>query len=460
MTRPYHALRHPEFRRVGASQFVSQVGSQMQSVALHWHIYLLTGSPLALGLVGLTRALPTALFSLWGGVVADRHDRRLVMLAAQSGMTVVALGLALLTVSHRETLLALYALNALGAAAGAFDNPARQALIPRLVPPANLPGALALNLAMFQTALIAGPALAGLLIAGHAGGGLGAPAHPASAQSRGVIAAIYGLNALSFLGVLGVLLTLETSGRVEAPSGGHEPPLLALREGLRFVLTTPIMIWSTGLDFVATFFAGAMSLLPIVADKLLHVGAAGYGVLVAAPAVGAFLGSVYTAARPLPPRQGRLLLGAVAGYGLATVVFGLSRSYLLTLVALAATGLSDLVSTVIRQTLRQLLTPDRLRGRMTGVNMMFFIGGPQLGEVEAGLVASLFASAVTGVTVSIVLGGVMTVLAARSWRRDPGDPELRPARGAAKLRLGARRAQSSSRLRLRPNAQATSTPIR
>jgi MFS family permease len=393
---------------VWLSQFVSQVGSQMQSVALHWHIYLLTGSPLALGAVGLTRALPTALFSLWGGVVADRHDRRRVMLAAQSGMALVALALAALTLSGRETLGALYLLNALGAAAGAFDNPSRQALIPRLVPLASLPGALAMNLSMFQTALIAGPGLAGLLIAGHGAAGL-AGAAPAG---TGAIATIYAINAVSFLGVLGVLATLQTSGRVESPAGGaREPPLAALREGLRFVLTTPVMVWSTGLDFVATFFAGAMSLLPIVADKVLKVGPAGYGALVAAPAAGAFLGSLYTAARPLPDRQGRLLLASIAAYGLATVVFGLSRSYTLTLLALALTGLADLVSTVIRQTLRQLLTPDRLRGRMTGVNMMFFIGGPQLGEVEAGLVASVFASAVTGVTVSIVFGGVMTLLA-------------------------------------------------
>jgi MFS family permease len=445
VTRPYHALRHAEFRRVWLSQLVSQVGSQMQSVALHWHVYLLTGSPLALGAMGLTRALPTALFSLWGGVVADRRDRRLVMLAAQSGMTLVALALAALTLSGRETLLALYLLNALGAAAGAFDNPSRQALIPRLVPLSSLPGALAMNLAMFQTALIGGPALAGLLIAGHAASGLaGAASAGAATSGTGAIAMIYAINAVSFLGVLGVLATLRTSGQVEAPAGGvHEPPLAALREGLRFVLTTPVMVWSTGLDFVATFFAGAMSLLPIVADKLLHVGPAGYGALVAAPAAGALLGSLYTAARPLPERQGRLLLASIAAYGLATVVFGLSRSYALTLVALAATGLADLVSTVIRQTLRQLLTPDRLRGRMTGVNMMFFIGGPQLGEVEAGLVASLFASAVTGVTVSIVFGGVMTLLAAAVVAA--ATPVIRDY------------AQSPLRRSL-PNSQATSTP--
>ncbi len=399
--RPYHALRHREFRRVWLSQLVSQIGSQMQSAALHWHVYLLTGSPLALGFVGLTRALPTVLFSLWGGVIADRRDRRKVMFAAQSVMALVAVGLAALTVAHRETLVALYLLNALGAAAGAFDNPSRQALIPRLVPIEDLPGALSLNLAMFQSGLIAGPALAGLLIASGGHGPL---------AGTGVLALIYVLNAISFLGVLGVLGTLTTSGKVEVPEGTRETPFAALGEGLRFVFTTPVMVWTTALDFVATFFAGSMSLLPIVADQVLHVGPAGYGVLVAAPAAGALLGALYTSARPLPPRQGRLLLGSVAAYGFATVVFGLSRSYQLTLIALAAVGLADLVSTVIRQTLRQLLTPDRLRGRMTSVNMIFFIGGPQLGEVEAGFVASLFASAAAGVTVSIVSGGLATLV--------------------------------------------------
>jgi MFS family permease len=399
--RPYHALRHREFRRVWLSQLVSQIGSQMQSAALHWHVYLLTGSPLALGFVGLTRALPTVLFSLWGGVIADRRDRRKVMFAAQSVMALGAVGLAALTVAHRETLLALYLLNALGAAAGAFDNPSRQALIPRLVPVEDLPGALALNLAMFQSGLIAGPALAGLLIASGAHGPL---------AGTGVLALIYVLNALSFLGVLVVLATLTISGKVEVPEGTRETPLAALGEGLRFVFTTPVMVWTTGLDFVATFFAGSMSLLPIVADQVLHVGPAGYGVLVAAPAVGALLGALYTSARPLPRRQGRLLLASVAAYGFATVVFGLCRSYPLALIALAGVGLADLVSTVIRQTLRQLITPDRLRGRMTSVNMIFFIGGPQLGEVEAGFVASLFASAATGVTVSIVSGGLATLV--------------------------------------------------
>jgi hypothetical protein len=223
---------------------------------------------------------------------------------------------------------------------------------------------------------------------------------------------IYALNALSFLGVLGALLLMRTSGRVSAEGVNRESPLVAVREGLRFVLGTPIMVWTTGLDFFATFFAGSLSLLPIFADQVLGVGPAGYGWLVAALALGALAGSFYTSLRHLPARQGRLLLGSVAFYGVATVVYGLSRSYWLTFLALALSGLADLVSTVIRQTLRQMLTPDGLRGRMTSVNMIFFMGGPQLGELEAGLVASIFASVAVGATVSVVSGGVATVVLA------------------------------------------------
>jgi hypothetical protein len=184
----------------------------------------------------------------------------------------------------------------------------------------------------------------------------------------------------------------------------------ALAEGLRFVFTTPLMVWTMGLDFLATFFSGATSLLPIFADQVLKVGPKGYGILAAAPAVGALAGALFLSVRPLPARQGRIFLWSVGIYGAATIVFGLSRSFLLTLFALALTGLADAVSTVIRQTLRQFITPDRLRGRMTSINMIFFMGGPQLGELEAGLVASLFASTVVGVTVSVVSGGVATVV--------------------------------------------------
>ncbi len=409
---PYLALRHRDYRRLLASQFFSLVGSQMQVVAINWHVYLLTRSPLALGLVGLTRVLPIIFFSLWAGVVADRRDRRRIMIAAQIAMTAVALLLAAVTHARRETVWLLYGLNLLSAAAGAFDGPARQALIPRLVPPHDLPGALSLNLSVFQAALIGGPALAGLIIAGQGGRfgpGLGRlPAAGAHLDTSG-LAVIYLLNAISFLAVIFALLTMRTSG---APEKGADlvDTWASLREGLRFVFSTPLMVWTMGLDFLATFFSGSMSLLPIFADQVLKVGAKGYGLLASAPAMGAFLGSLLVSIRPLPARQGRVFLTAVAAYGAATVVFGLSRSFPLTLVALAGTGFADAISTVIRQTLRQLLTPDRLRGRMTSVNMIFFMGGPQLGELEAGLVASLFATAAVGVTVSVVSGGAATLL--------------------------------------------------
>jgi MFS family permease len=386
----------------------------MQVVAIDWHVYLLTRSPLALGLLGLVRILPIIAFSLWGGIVADRHDRRWVVFVSQSLMTGTALALAAITWTGRDALGLVYLLTALAAAAAAFDNPARQALIPNLVPREDLPGALSLNLTMFHTAMIAGPGLSGLIIAGSSA--LVAPpaslATGAGAGTRG-IALIYLVNAASFLGVLVVLLRMRNSGQGQnlgTASARH--PIAALREGLRFVFTTPIMVWTMALDFFATFFASATALLPIFADQILDVGPVGYGWLRSAPALGALGGSVYASLRALPNRQGRVLLWSVAAYGAATVVFGVSRSYSVTFAALAATGLADLVSTVVRQTLRQLITPDELRGRMISVNMLFYMGGPQLGEVEAGLVAWLFASAATGAVVSVVAGGLATIAVA------------------------------------------------
>ena len=383
----------------------------MQTVGINWHIYLLTRSPLALGFVGLTRVVPIVAFSLWGGVIADRYDRRRVMITTQLAMTAVSLALAALTFARRETLWLLYALNFLSAAAGAFDGPARQALIPRLVPPEELPGALSLNFSVFQAAMIGGPAIAGLILAGHAGASsMNVRLPPAGAPvATAGLSVIYLSNALSFLAVIFALVTMRTSGAPEKGSRDAHP-WAALKEGLRFVFTTPLMVWTMGLDFLATFFSGSMSLLPIFADQVLKVGARGYGILVAMPAVGALAGSIFVSVRPLPSRQGRVFLVSVAAYGAATVVFGFSRSFILTMAALAAIGLADAISTVIRQTLRQLVTPDRLRGRMTSVNAIFFMGGPQLGELEAGLVASLFASTAIGVTVSVVSGGLATVL--------------------------------------------------
>jgi hypothetical protein len=210
---------------------------------------------------------------------------------------------------------------------------------------------------------------------------------------------------------------MKVSGEIHA-GAGYEGPIRALKEGFRFVFTSPVIAWTMLIDFFATFFAGSMSLLPIFADQVLKVGPHGYGWLRAAPGIGAAIGSAALAFRSLPRRQGPVFLWAVAAYGAATMAFGLSRSFPLMLVALVGVGLSDTVSTVVRQTVRQLATPDALRGRVTSVNMIFFQGGPQLGELEAGIVASLFASAALGATVAVASGGAATLLAAAfvAWR--------------------------------------------
>jgi len=385
---------------------VSLVGTQMQNAAIDWHVWILTRSPLALGFVGLVRIVPIVVLSLVGGLVADRRDRRRVLLVTQSMMTLVALALGAVTLLGRDSVALVYLLTALTSAAGAFDNPSRQSLIPRLVPKDDLPGALAIMLSNFQLASIGGPALTGLVLAGASGTAPG----PWSHAHTGGLALIYLLNAASFLGVLLALVTLRTSGEVARAEGASPHPIASLKEGLDFVFKTPILVWTMTLDFFATFLSGSMSLLPIFADQILKAGPSGYGWLRAAPGIGALFGSVWSSVHGVRRRQGRVFLWAVAAYGAVTIAFGLSRSFALTFAALALVGLSDTISTVVRQTVRQLATPDALRGRMTGVNMIFFTGGPQLGELEAGLVASLFVSAALGASVAVVSGGVGTLL--------------------------------------------------
>jgi len=366
-------------------------GSMMQSAAILWHVSLLVPPAqrgVALGMVGLVRVVPIVGFSLVSGVVADALDRRRLMLVTQTGMALCAAALATLAFTGARGLWPVYALAAASSAFGAFDGPARQSLIPALVPREQLANAISLNTIMFQTASVIGPALGGLVIA------------------TGGVAWAYAANAVSFLAVIAALLLMrDVPGRPEG--GASDVSLRAAREGLRFVFRTPLIRSTMLLDFFATLFASATALLPIFAQDILHVGAHGYGVLAAAPSVGAMITSV--AMVPLLDHirhRGRVMLWAVAGYGLATIAFGLSRSFALTFVCLALTGATDTVSMVIRNVIRQLRTPDAMRGRMTSVNMIFFMGGPQLGELEAGLVAGAW-----GAPFSVVTGGLGCVIA-------------------------------------------------
>jgi MFS family permease len=375
-------------------QLISQVGSSMQSATILWHIYRLTDSPVALGLIGLVRVVPIVVLSPLAGVVADVHDRRRLMLCTQSGLAILAAGLAWLTGHGLDTAWGIYLISFLSAGVGCFDNPARQSLIPNLVPPRHLTSAVSLNVIVFQTASVIGPSLAGLLLA-----------------FRGA-AIIYWMNAASFLAVLIALWLMRPIPRT--PGDVRAVSLRAAVEGLRFIRRSPIVLSTMLLDFTATFFASAMTLLPVFARDILHVGPRGYGLLASAPSVGAVVaGGIMSLLRDVN-RQGRLLFVAVGTYGLATVAFGLSPGFTMACVSLALIGASDTVSMVLRGTIRQLATPDELRGRMTSINMMFVIGGPQLGELEAGVVAQVW-----GARFSVVTGGlaclVAVVLIAIRW---------------------------------------------
>jgi MFS family permease len=371
-------------------QIISVIGSQMQLAAINWHIYLLTGSPLALGLVGACRAVPIILCSLMGGVVADVVDRRRLMMVTQSIMLICSATLAFVTLSGMTKVWPIFLLTAIASAAWAFDTPARQSLLPMLVPLHDFQNAVSLGMLMFQTGLITGPPLAGFILASHGPG------------------FVYLLNAGSFVAVIVGLALMRTNGKPEKTEA-EEPRISfqALVEGLRFVWRTPIIVQTMTLDFVATFFASANQLLPIYAKDILAVGARGYGFLAAAPAAGAIITGLMVARMGAIKRQGVTVIVSVAIYGAATIAFGVSKVFWFSLLMLAAIGAADTVSTILRQTIRQLVTPNKLRGRMTSVNMIFFMGGPQLGEVEAGTVAALI-----GAPLSVVTGGVACVLAA------------------------------------------------
>lgn len=383
----FPAFRSRDFFIFWLALFISNTGSQMQFVALNWQVYTITNSAFALGLIGLLRFIPILIFSLISGSVADAHNRKFILTITQSSLTILSLILAIMTITHTITVTAMYVITALSAIALAFDTPARQAFIPSLVDRRHLSSAMSLNSIMFQMAMIAGPMFAGILIAKT---GLGT---------------IYILNSLSFLIVLCSLYFIHTSGHIEGIP--VKISLNSVKEGLHFV-KSKTMIWSTMLlDFFSTFFASAIALIPIFARDILAVGPTGLGLLYAAPSIGAVLAGLFIARQPNLRHQGMLLLGSVTLYAFGTILFGLSHVFLFSLFALILVGAGDSISTIIRNTIRQLETPDYMRGRMTGINMIFFMGGPQLGDFEAGVLAS-----VLGAPLSVITGGVGTLIVA------------------------------------------------
>jgi MFS family permease len=398
------SLHHKRFSYLWIGLMISIAGSQMQLWALFWHIRVITDQPIALGGIGLARILPVILFSLFGGAVADVANRRAILFITQSAMALVALALALLTFQGHITLWHIYLLTAIQAVAISFDSPARQSLVPNLVPAKDLSNAFSLNSIAQQTGAIIGPALTGFVIAY---GGLGYT---------------YLLNAISFVAVLVALLFIGPVAQDIKRKTQAAISLPAITEGVRFIAARPIILSSMIMDFFATFFSSANTLMPIFTRDILHVGVVQYGWLSAAQSIGAVAAALFISQLPVIRRQGPVFLISVLIFGAATIVFGASHIFSLAMLGLILMGAADTVSTIIRNTIRQLQTPDYIRGRMTSINQIFFMGGPQFGEVEAGVVAQFF-----GAPLAIISGGIGCILATiwimRRW------PQLRTYNG-------------------------------
>ncbi|MES2184855.1 MAG: MFS transporter [Pseudomonadota bacterium] len=383
-------LQQRDFMRFWACRLFGTAAMQMLMVAVGWQMYDITGSAWDLGLVGLYQFAPALLLTLVAGHAADRLHRGRIVAACLLVQAAIGLVLVLATEGHWVGRGLLLVLSVVLGMARAFQMPAQQAMVPMLVPPLMLPRAMAFSSGGMQTAIIGGPALGGLIFVAGA-------------------SAVYATSALLFL-VGCVLIARLRHAHVKSPRG----PITmgTVLAGVQFIWQRKPVLGAVSLDLFAVLLGGAVALLPIFAKDILHTGPWGLGVLRAAPAIGALTMSVVLTRWPLERRVGRHLLGAVAVFGVATVVFGLSRSLPLSVLALAVSGGADMVSVVIRQTLVQLDTPNDMRGRVSAVNSVFIGASNQLGEFESGATAALF-----GPVGAVVIGGVGTVLVALAWVR-------------------------------------------
>lgn len=381
---PYAAVRHRSFRLLLGGGFLANLGSQMQTVAIGWEIYERTHSAMALGWVGFVQFLPIILLSLPAGHLADRFNRRLLVIAAQLLMAGTSVGLAVLSLTHGDVRW-MYACLFVGGVARAVSMPAGASMLPALVPREVFGNAVMWRSSAWHLASTVGPALGGLMV--------GALARPAIvyATDAGLI--------LIFTGCLAAITLRPTTHREESAT------LRSLLAGFRFVWDTKIILAAITLDMFAVLLGGTTALLPVYAKDILNVGPTGLGWLRAAPAIGSLLMGIGLAYRPPLKRAGPALLWAVAGFGATMIVFGLSRSYWLSLGMLFVSGVLDNISVVVRHTLVQTATPDPLRGRVSAVNGLFISCSNELGEFESGTVAAWL-----GPIVSVVSGGIGTIL--------------------------------------------------
>jgi MFS family permease len=399
------ALRHPGFAGFLAARFLATFAIQMQTVAVGWQVYALRHDPLDLGLVGLSQFAPFIPLALVAGHAADRFNRRRILALCYATQVLCALSLLAFTLSGAQVVWPVFAVMILFGAARAFSMPSSQAIVPTLVPIESFGNAVALSSSSFQVATIAGPTLGGIL-------------YLAGPQT------VYGVVA-ALLAIASVLMSLVKGQQQKQPSvAASSQPGSALSgpapekswhvvlEGLRFVRSRPVVLGAISLDLFAVLLGGATALLPAYARDVLHVGPSGLGLLRTAPAVGAALAAVVLAFSPMARHVGRWMFSGVAVFGIATVVFGLSHIFIISLLALLVLGVGDMASVYIRHMLVQLETPDAIRGRVSAVNGVFIGASNELGEFESGLTASWF-----GLVPAVVIGGVATLLVAGLWMR-------------------------------------------
>jgi MFS family permease len=394
------ALAYPDFRLFQLARLSVVVGVEMQSVAVGWHVYELTQEPLALGFVGLTQFLPGMLLFLISGQVADRINRRRLLVFCYLALAICSGLLMWTNCSQNQSVGAIYGILVLIGTVRAFSGPASRAILPLLVAEEHFPNAVAWTATVFQAGTLLGPALGGVVYAVFGG-----PNAVFSLASAGALAA--------------AALTFRMTTRPQAASsedlGAH-----AIFAGLRYIFRQKLILGSISLDLFAVLFGGAIALLPVYASDILQVGPVGLGLLRSAPAVGALAMAVALAYRPLVRNVGATLLWCVAGFGVFTILFGISRSLVLSLLMLLMAGAFDMVSVIIRNTLVQMATPDQMRGRVTAVELIFIGASNELGEFESGLTAHWF-----GTVPAVILGGVASLLVTLMWAY--AFPELRKA---------------------------------
>jgi MFS family permease len=384
------AFQYPSFVLFQTARFCIVLATEMQSVAVGWQVYEITKRPLDLGLVGLAQFLPGILLFLVSGHVADRYNRRTLIVFCYAGFALCC-GLLLATaVGNVRSVNYIFAVLVLLGIVRSFTGPVSRALLPQLVPEEHFTNAVAWASTIFQGAAILGPALGGIVYA----------------FSRGP-AAVYVLAVIMAVAAVVCTLQIETQGKVRAREPINSTTVLA---GLRYIWREKLILGSISLDLFAVFLGGAVALLPVFAREILLTGPWGLGLLRTAPGVGAAAMAIFLAHRPFRRKVGLIMLWCVAGFGLFTILFGLSHSLIISLIALFFVGATDMVSVIVRAVLIQVATPDEMRGRVNAVDMVFIGASNELGEFESGLTAQWF-----GTVPAVVLGGIGTLVVTAIW---------------------------------------------